>query len=85
MKKILEKDRQFTCEETAQKAEISHVSVLMILTTKLNMKRVMARWVPHALTTEQKHTRVDVAKQLYKRYESEGEQFINRRVAIDET
>ena len=29
------------------------------------MRRVAARWVPHALTDEQKQARVDVAKCLY--------------------
>lgn len=45
------------------------MSVYTILTTKLNMRRGAARWVPHALTDEQNQARVDVAKCLYKRYE----------------
>ena len=49
------------------------------------MRKVAARWVPRALTDEQKQARVDVAKCLYKRYEKEGDTFINRIIAIDET
>lgn len=85
VKEILGKDRRLTCEEIAREIGISHGSVHTILTNKLNMRRVAARWVPHALTTDQKQTRVDIAKQLYKRYEDEGETFLNRIVAIDET
>ena len=45
------------------------------------MQRVASRWVPHALTDKQKQPRVDVAKCLYKRYEKEGDNFINRIIA----
>lgn len=82
---LLDKDRRITCEEIAKEIGISHGSVHNVLTVKLNMRRVAARWVPHALTPEQKQNRVDVSRLLYKRYENEGEQFINRIVAIDET
>ena len=66
---------------------ISHGSVHTILTQNLNMRRVAARWVPHALTLEQKQSRVDIAQKLLSRYQNEKESFINRIpvVAIDET
>lgn len=85
VRQILETDRRLTCDEVAREVGISHGSVYTILTGKLNMRRVAARWVPHALTDEQKQARVDIAKRLHKRYENEGENFINRIIAIDET
>ena len=49
------------------------------------MGRLAARYVLHALTMEPKCARVAVTNLLQKRYENEGEQFINRSEAIDET
>ena len=85
VKVIMETDRRYTCEEVASEIGISHGSVHTILTNKLNMRRVSARWVPHALSSEQKQSRVDVATQLLERYKNEGDMFLNRIVAIDET
>lgn len=49
------------------------------------MQRVAARWVSYTLTDEQKQPRIDAAKCLYKRYETKGDSFINRIMAIYET
>ena len=85
VRSILDSDRRLTCEEIAKEMGISHGSVHTILTQNLNMRRVAARWVPHALTLEQKQSRVDIAQKLLSRYQNEKESFINRIVAIDET
>ena len=77
--KEIGKRPQFTCEEMVWEAGMSHGSVHIILTTKFNMRRVTARWVPHALThaltAKQNQTRVDVAKQLYKIYEKKANSY----------
>ena len=49
------------------------------------MRRVAARWVPHCLTRAQMTDRVETAQTHLNRHENEGDQFINRIVAIDET
>lgn len=85
IKQILDTDRRLTCEEIAKDVGISHGSVHNILTSKLGMRRVAARWVPHCLTKEQKEARTAVAENLLGRYKTEGETFLNRIVAIDET
>jgi histone-lysine N-methyltransferase SETMAR len=51
----------------------------------LQKRKVAAKWVPHQLSEEQKAARKRVAEELLRRYEAEGEQFLNRIVAIDET
>jgi len=51
----------------------------------LQKRKVAAKWVPHRLSEEQKAARKWVAEELLRRYEAEGEQFLNRIVATDET
>ena len=64
---------------------MSTASVFRILTQTLQKRKVAAKWVPHHLSEEQKAARKRVAEELLRRYEAEGEQFLNRIVAIDET
>lgn len=85
VKELLKEDRRYTCDELAESVGISHGSIYTILTRHLKMRRVAARWVPHHLSQEQITHRVDLAKNHLVRYENEGQQFLNRIVAIDET
>jgi histone-lysine N-methyltransferase SETMAR len=81
---LLEEDRCKSCEETAHEANMSTASVFRIVTQTLQKRKVAAKWVPHQLSEEQKAPRKRFAEELLRRYEAEGEQFLNRFVAIDE-
>jgi len=81
---LLEEDRRKSCEETAHEANRSTASVFRIVTQTLQMRKVVAKWVPHQLSEEHKTARKRVAEDLLQRYEAESEQFLNRTVAIDE-
>jgi len=48
-------------------------------------RKFVAKWVPHQLSEEQKAALKMVAEELLRRYEAEGEQFLNTTVAIEET
>jgi len=63
---------------------MSAASVFRIVTQALQKRKVAAKWVPHQLSEEQKAARKRVAE-LLRRYEAEGEQSLNRIVAIGET
>jgi hypothetical protein len=67
------------------KHNMSAASVFRIMTQTLQKRKVAAKWVPRRLSEEQKAARKRVAEELLRRYEAEGEQFLNRIVAIDET
>jgi len=74
-----------TCEETAHCAGILRASAYRILTECLHKRRIAARWVPHDLSEEQKCQRVEIAQQLLHRFREEGNEFLQKVVAIDET
>lgn len=57
----------------------------MIITNVLGLKRVNERWVTRLLTPEQRLTRITTCHELYDRYEAEGEEFLSKIVAGDET
>ena len=44
--KLLNDDRRYTCTEIAHELDISHGSAHSILTERLKMRKVAARWVP---------------------------------------
>ena len=85
LKRLLKSDRRITCEEMAQELEISVGSVHTFLRNHLKMRKVSARWVPHRLTSDQAERRLEVATHLLSRFDSEGQDFLSRIVAIDET
>ena len=82
---LLNSDRRFTCEEIAYETGISKSSVHVILTKNLSMRKIAARWVPHALSQTEREKRVEICTELLNRYSEEGETMLNRVVAIDET
>lgn len=81
----LEKDRRATCEELAETTGIPPTSVYRILTNDLEKRKISARWIPHCLTAEQQQRRLENATVLKQRFDVEGQIFLNRIVAIDET
>ena len=81
---ILEEDRRMTCEEITHSAGISRASAYPILTGRLHKRRIAARWVPHDLSEEQKCRRLEIAQQLLHRFREEGNEFLQKVVAIDE-
>jgi histone-lysine N-methyltransferase SETMAR len=85
VKELIDTDRRYTCEEIASHVGISSGSAHTILTRCLKMRKIAARWVPHFLNDVQMLERLNSAKELLTRYEKEGESFLNRIVAIDET
>jgi hypothetical protein len=82
---LLEEDRRKSCEEIAHEAKMSTASVFRIVTQTLKKRKVAAKWVLHQLSEEQKAAQKRVPEELLRPYEAEGEQFLNRIVAIDET
>jgi len=81
---LLEEDRRKSSEEIALETNMPTASFFRIVTQTLQKRKVAAKWVPHRLSEEQKAPRKWVAEELLRRYEAEGEQFLNRIVAIDE-
>ena len=82
--KLLNDDRRYSCDEIAHELDISHGSIHRILTERLQMRKNAARWMPHMLSESEKHQRVNIARKLLKRYGEDGDETLQRIVAIDE-
>jgi hypothetical protein len=82
---LLEDDQRKSCDEIAHNTNMSTASVFRIVTQTLQKRKFAAKRVPHQLSEEQKVARKRVAGELLRRYKAEGEQFLNRTVATDET
>ena len=49
------------------------------------MRKIAAKWVPHALTEEKKLCRYETCRIHLERYQNEGENLLNNIITIDET
>ena len=82
---LLEEDRRLTCEELAEQVRISSSSVHLILTEKLHKRKLAAKWIPHLLTEEELGNRTRICASHLRRFRREGNQFLHRIIAGDET
>ena len=79
------KDRRVTIQQISQSLNISYGSVQSILTDKLKMSKVSARWVPRQLTPDQLHFRVSACRENLARWQLNPCDFLERMVTVDET
>ena len=49
------------------------------------MSKITARWVPYMLSESEKHQHVNIARKLLKRCGEDGDEMLQRIIAIDET
>ena len=81
---LILQNRRLTIREIAEDVGISFGSCQAILTEKLNMHRVAAKFVPRVLTEDQKANRVNISQELLDRV-SVDENFLKTIVTGDET
>ena len=81
----MQEDPRITGEEIEDTICISKFSAHQILTEKLGKRKVAAKFVPHCLIEEQKQNRVQTSAALLACQFREGQAFLNRIIAIDET
>lgn len=78
-------DRRITVRQVAENFDISYGTAQDILSNRLGMRRVSARWVPRLLSPEQKDVRVKMCRELIQKHSEEGDSFLNNIVTCDET
>ena len=72
---ILE-DRRVTVENVAEHFGISYGTTQDIMSNKLGIQRVSARWVPRFLLPEQMEVRVKMCNEYCRQYNDEGDTFL---------
>lgn len=78
-------DRRITVRQLSDALGVSTGSVHSMLTEKIGMRKVCAKWVPHILTEDQRGCRVSICSSHLCRHRREGLAFLERIVACDET
>ena len=81
----LDADRRWTARELSAKVGVYHKTVLHILHDILGYRKLAERWIPHEISEVQHRYRCSVAQAFLHRYQREGDDFIERIVAMDET
>jgi len=82
---IVKDNRRVTVHEVAAHLDMSVASAHHIVHDVLQFRKVSARWVPRQLTAELKERRFDDCQEHLKRFEAEGDGFLERIVTGDET
>ena len=85
VKIVVEQDAQLSVKDTASCIGILEGSVQIILKTRLDLRKVCARWVLHLLTEEQKTQRLKCARELLKTYKDCNSRVISNLLTVDET
>ena len=82
---LLDADRRWTARELAAEVWVYHKTVLHILYDILGYRKLAIRWIPHEISEMQQWHRYAIAHFLLDRYQREGDDFLGRIVAIEET
>lgn len=84
---MVRNNRRITLHEIREglNEECGYFSVQNIVSEVLGYHKVSSRWVPKQLTDEHKRKRVESATEFLRRYEEEGEDFLDSIVTGDET
>lgn len=85
VREALDGDRRLTVRTLSAMIGVSVGTIYTILTEHLKMTKVHARWVPRLLKDSEKERRVKDSKTFIKRYEKDGDDFLNRIITTDET
>ena len=81
---VIHQKSHLTVREVAEEIRICKSSCLLILTDKLKMRPVAAKFVPRLLTDPQKENRVTVSQELFDRSNAD-ENFLKNVITGDET
>lgn len=82
---MIQNDRRVTVRAITAELGLSYGTVQRIVTDVLRYSKVCARWVPRALSEEQKATRMMCSLTFLQRYHADGQHFIDHIVTGDET
>ncbi|MEW8547187.1 MAG: hypothetical protein AB2693_27055 [Candidatus Thiodiazotropha sp.] len=85
VKQLIDEDRRVSVRDLADRLDLSYGVVQDILKSKLNMRKVSARWVPKLLNEKQRASRVSSANEFLSRYRRLGNKFLDSIVTVDET
>ena len=81
----LEDDMRWSLQELQADTGIDQATVHKILRKDLHMRKIAAKWVPHALTEKQKWCRYETCRIHLERYQNKVENLLNNIITIDET
>jgi len=84
LEELIRENRRIKQKEISVALGISKERVGYIICV-LGFRKVCARWVPRMLSDEMKAEKVRISRELLKRFEKEGEDFLKKIITCDET
>lgn len=83
--KMIMEDRKVKIREIAEAINISKDSIWRIIHEKLQMRKLVAKWVPRSLTIDQKQQRIDDSTTNLALFRRNPDEFLRRYITVDET
>ncbi|EYB92686.1 hypothetical protein Y032_0191g1317 [Ancylostoma ceylanicum] len=84
VEKMVLQNRRISIAEIMKDLGLSYGTVENILTERLRMSKVTARWVPKTLSAFEKKCRVEHSNEILRSFQNSGEEFLQRVVTGDE-
>ncbi|EYC37300.1 hypothetical protein Y032_0807g2447 [Ancylostoma ceylanicum] len=84
VEKMVFQKRRISIVEIMEDLGLSYGTVENILTERLRMSKVTARWVPKTLSAFEKKCRVEHSNEILRSFQNSGEEFLQRVVTGDE-
>lgn len=83
--KMILENRKITLYEIVDALNISYERVHHMVHEKLEMRKLLAKWVPRLLTVDHKQQRIDDSEQCLAMFKRNKQDFLRRYVTMDET
>lgn len=84
IKEMIPEDSSIPIRTVADRIDLSYTSARKIIRRDLRMKKKVAKWIPHVLTNEQKHCRLELSS-IHRQRFSTQEFLLDRIVTGDES
>ncbi|GFY57148.1 histone-lysine N-methyltransferase SETMAR [Trichonephila inaurata madagascariensis] len=77
----MEEDSLWTLLELQKASGTQNRTVHRILRNELHLRKIAARWVPHALTEVQRWLRYAICSDHFARWQQDGDEFLSRIIS----
>jgi hypothetical protein len=79
---LIHGDPRITLDELTYETGISHGSVYKIVTVNLQLTSMCSRWIPHALSQDQKHMRIHLAQEWLGEFDKQTSLELAHRIVV---
>lgn len=85
VRSIIERNPKTSCRLISEQMKVPKSTIFRVLTAHMNLRKLLARWVPKNLSDQDKENRVKMARAFVRSWRPDWANFLNRIITVDET